>query len=100
MLQLERGYFGAGAPPWEAPERYRVNSPIERVASVKTPVMLIHGEVDFIPIQQAEEFWTALYRRDQRAKLVRYSGEGHTIAARENVLDMWRRIADWLRTTM
>ena len=100
MLQLERGYFGAGAPPWEEPERYRSNSPIVRVASVRTPLMLIHGDGDDIPLQQAEEFFSALYRRDQRARLVRYSGEGHTISARANVLDMWRRIDDWLHETM
>ena len=74
MLQFERGYYGAGAPPWEQPERYRSNSPIERVGQVKTPLMLIHGEIDFIPIQQAEEFFTAMYRRDQRVKLLRYAG--------------------------
>jgi dipeptidyl aminopeptidase/acylaminoacyl peptidase len=100
MLQFERGYYGAGAPPWEDPERYRVNSPIERVANVRTPVMLIHGELDFIPVQQAEEFFTALYRQDKRVRLLRYAGEGHTIAARANVLDMWRRIEEWLRETM
>jgi dipeptidyl aminopeptidase/acylaminoacyl peptidase len=100
MLQFERGYYGAGGPPWEAPEQYRVNSPIERVANVRTPIMLIQGDLDFIPIQQSEELFTALYRRDQRAKLVRYTGEGHTIAARPNVLDLWRRMEDWLRETM
>lgn len=100
MLQFERGFYGAGVPPWENPERYRVNSPIERVASVRTPVMLIHGELDFIPVQQAEEFFTALYRQDKRVRLLRYAGEGHTISARANVLDMWRRIDEWLRETM
>ncbi|NOT08229.1 MAG: S9 family peptidase [Gemmatimonadales bacterium] len=100
MLQFERGYYGAGAPPWEAPERYRRNSPITRVADVRTPVMLIHGDADFVPVQQAEEFFTALYRQDKKVRLVRYAGEGHTISARANVLDMWRRIEEWLRETM
>jgi hypothetical protein len=27
--------------------------------------MLVHGDQDFIPIQQAEEFFTALYRHDK-----------------------------------
>lgn len=62
--------------------------------------MLIHGELDFIPIQQAEEFFTALFRQDKRAVLVRYAGEGHTISGRANVLDLWRRLADWLADTM
>jgi dipeptidyl aminopeptidase/acylaminoacyl peptidase len=100
MLQFERGYFGAGAPPWEQPNRYRINSPLWSVASVKTPLLLVHGDLDYIPVQQAEEFFTALYRQDKRAQLVRYAGEWHTISARTNVLDMWRRFEAWLRETM
>jgi dipeptidyl aminopeptidase/acylaminoacyl peptidase len=100
MLQFERGVVGAPAPPWIAPEWYRANSPISHVADVHTPVMLVKGESDFIPVQQAEEYFTALYRQDKRAVLVRYVGEGHTITARENVLDLWRRMEAWLRETM
>ena len=100
MLQFERGYCAADAPPWEQPERYRINSPIWRVADVRTPLMLVQGEIDFIPVQQGEEFFTALYRQGRRAQFVRYAGEGHTIAARENVIDLWRRIDEWLRETL
>lgn len=100
MLQFERGYFGADAPPWEAPERYRDNSPLWHVAAVHTPVMLVHGDADFIPVQQAEEFFSALYRQDKRVRFVRYTGEEHTISARENVLDLWQRLEAWLRETM
>ena len=100
MLQFERGYCAADAPPWEQPERYRVNSPIRRVADVRTPLMLVQGDIDFIPVQQGEEFFTALYRQDKRARFVRYAGEGHTIAARANVIDLWERIEVWLRETL
>jgi dienelactone hydrolase len=100
MLQVERGSFGTGAPPWEAPERFHANSPLLRAAHVRAPVMLVHGDLDFIPVQQAEEFFTALYRQDKRARLVRYHGEWHTISARANVLDLWVQIESWLRETM
>lgn len=100
MLQFERGFYGADAPPWGQPERYRMNSPLWRAAAVATPLMLIHGELDFVPVQQAEEFFTALYRQDKRVELVRYAGEGHTVAGRANVLDLWERLAEWLRETM
>lgn len=100
MLQVERGYYGAGAPPWEQPERYLRNSPLWLAANVQTPLLLVHGDQDFIPIQQAEEFFTALYRQDKRVQLLRYAGEEHTIDARANVLDMWRRFEAWLRETM
>jgi dipeptidyl aminopeptidase/acylaminoacyl peptidase len=100
MLQYERGVFGAPGPPWEHPDWYRANSPLAHAARVRTPVMLIKGEADFVPLQDAEQFFTALYRQDERVVLVRYAGEGHTIAARANVLDLWRRFESWLRETM
>lgn len=100
MLQLEKGAMGLGGPPWAQPDRYRENSPLLRADKVETPLMLIHGDLDFIPIQQAEEFFTALFRQDKRAVLVRYAGEGHTISSRANVLDLWRRLADWLADTL
>ena len=100
MLQLEKGALGLVGPPWVEPDRYRANSAILRADKVETPLMLVHGDLDFIPIQQAEEFFTALYRQDKRAVFVRYQGEWHTISNRANVLDLWRRIADWLSETM
>ena len=64
-----------------------------------TPLMLVHGDLDFVPIQQSEEFFTALYRQDKRAVFVRYQGEWHTIANRPNVLDLWQRFSFWLAET-
>jgi dipeptidyl aminopeptidase/acylaminoacyl peptidase len=100
ILQMEKGAMGLGGPPWAHPDRYREHSPISRAASVETPLMLVHGDQDFIPIQQAEEFFTALFRQDKRALLVRYAGEGHTIADRANVLDLWTRFRRWLDETL
>jgi dipeptidyl aminopeptidase/acylaminoacyl peptidase len=100
MLQFERGFYGADAPPWEAPELYRLNSPLWNLSRVHTPLMLVQGDMDFIPIQQAEEVFTSLYRQDKRVRLVRYAGEEHTITSRANVLDLWERMLGWLRETM
>jgi dipeptidyl aminopeptidase/acylaminoacyl peptidase len=100
MLQFERGLMGLGGPPWTQRQRYDANSPLQRADKIHTPLMLIHGELDNIPIQQAEELFTALHRQDKRAVLVRYAGEGHTIAGRANVLDLWNRLEAWLAATM
>ncbi len=64
--------------------------------SARTPLMLVHGDMDFIPIQQAEQMFTALYRLDRDVRLVRYHGEQHTVSGRANVLDLWTRIESWL----
>jgi dipeptidyl aminopeptidase/acylaminoacyl peptidase len=100
MMQFERGYYRAGAPPWAAPDRYITNSPIFQVGRVHTPIMLVQGENDFVPVQQSEEYFSALYRQNKRAQFVRYYGEEHTISGRANILDFWRRAEDWLRDTM
>lgn len=99
-LQLEKGWGGMAGPPWDQPQRYIDNSAILQANKVVTPLMLVHGDLDFIPIQQSEEFFTALYRQDKRAVMVRYQGEWHTIASRSNVLDLWHRIRLWLNETL
>lgn len=100
MTQMEVGSFGLNGPPWVETDRYLAGSPVLHTSSVKTPLMLVHGDLDFVPIQQAEEFFTALYRQEKRALFVRYQGEWHTISARANVLDLWKRIDSWLTETM
>ena len=100
MLQLERGVYQFAMPPWQAKDQYLLNSPISHVDKVETPVMLIQGNLDFVPVQQGEEYFTALYRQGKRAEFVRYAGEWHAISNRENVLDLWKTIDEWLKETM
>lgn len=100
FMQFERGYYKAGAPPWAAREQYIANSPIFRVADVHTPILIVQGENDFIPVQQSEEYFSALYRQNKRARFLRYYGEEHTIMRRANVLDFWCQLEAWLRETM
>ena len=100
LLQMEKGFAGLGSRPWVDGDVYRAGSAVLRADKVETPLMLIHGDLDFIPIQQGEEFFTALLRQDKRAQFVRYQGESHTIDNRANVLDLWKRVADWLAETM
>jgi hypothetical protein len=40
-----------------------------------TPVLIINGDWDYVPIQQGEEFFTALWRLNKPARFVRYWGE-------------------------
>jgi len=93
---MEQGQFRMGNPPWKDFERYVRNSPLSYAERVETPLMIVHGDMDFIPMQQSEEFFTALYRQGKRAELVRYWGEGHTPESTDNVRDLWHRIYAWL----
>lgn len=100
QLTMKMGYFESGqgqmgAPPAMAPERYREASPLTYVDDVSTPLMLLHGDQDYMAVQQAEMFFSELHRLGKPVRLVRYAGEGHIISGRANVLDMWERILGW-----
>lgn len=97
---LETSQGGMGAPPWDDPERYFRNSPLMHVENVQTPIMLLHGDRDYVPVQQAEELFTALTRLGKDAVFVRYYGEDHVYESPANIRDMWRRIIAWYGETL
>jgi dipeptidyl aminopeptidase/acylaminoacyl peptidase len=92
---LESAQGAMGNPPWKDLGRYLRNSPIFAVDRVQTPLMIIQGDLDYVPIQQGEEFFASLYRQGKRADFVRYWGEGHVLASPANIKDMWERIFAW-----
>ncbi len=92
---MEAGQVAMGNPPWRDLGRYLRNSPIFAVDRVQTPLMIIQGDLDYVPIQQGEEFFASLYRQGKRAEFVRYWGEGHVLASPANIKDMWERIFAW-----
>jgi hypothetical protein len=92
---LETGVGRIGAPPWRDPERYLRNSPLMLVESVDTPILLIHGDRDFVSVTQAEECFTALKRLGKEAVFVRYFGEDHVPNSPANIRDLWQRILGW-----
>src|SRR5262249_8732471 len=66
-------------PIWKNPNRYLRNSPIMYADHVETPLLIIQGDLDYVPIQQGEEFFSALYELNKRAEFVRYWGESHVL---------------------
>ncbi len=84
-------------PPWDDMERYLRNSPTTYVSRVQTPLMIIQGDLDGIPIEQGEEFFMALQRQGKRAEFVRYWGEGHVFQSPANIRDVWERIFAWFK---
>jgi dipeptidyl aminopeptidase/acylaminoacyl peptidase len=73
----ESEFYGT---PWdqESSERMRALSPITHAADVKTPTLFIHGEADRrVPIEEAEQMYTALKKLRVPAKFIRYPGNYH-----------------------
>jgi dipeptidyl aminopeptidase/acylaminoacyl peptidase len=76
-----RYWFGKN--PWEDPEAYLKRSPLSLVGNVKTPTLLMTGEVDYrTPISEAEQFYQALKLRKIDTVLVRVPDSSHDIGAR------------------
>ena len=73
----ESEFYGA---PWnpDASERMRGLSPITFAANIKTPALFLHGESDMrVPIEEAEQMYTALKKQHVPAKFIRYPGNYH-----------------------
>src|SRR6266542_3395014 len=60
-IQRYLRWFYSDKSPWDAQELYWDRSPMKYVKNVKTPTMIMHGQVDTrVPIAQAQEFYRAL----------------------------------------
>ena len=73
----ESEFYG---PPWEPKSRDLLIklSPITHAANVTTPTLFVHGESDLrVPIEQAEQMYTALKKRRVPAKFIRYPDSYH-----------------------
>ena len=92
---FEGGQARMGAPPWRALERYVRNSPLFEVERVHVPVLLVHGDLDYVPVVQAERMFLALLRTGKDARFLRYAGEGHSFSSPGNIRDYWRRILEF-----
>jgi dipeptidyl aminopeptidase/acylaminoacyl peptidase len=94
---IERGAWALGGPPDEDRAMYERNSPINYVDRVETPLLLIQGEYDVRgQMSQAETFFYALHRRGRTARLLRYWGEGHSLAqSPANVRNVFEETMAW-----
>lgn len=91
----ESQQMSMGVAPWTDPARYLRNSPFLYVDRVTTPVLMVHGDIDALPISQTERFFVGLARLGKRGKLVSYLGEGHSTESPANLLHMWNEILAW-----
>ncbi|MBS4195435.1 S9 family peptidase [Lederbergia citri] len=79
-----------GGPPWELPEEYMEQSPIKYVASVRTPLLIIHSTHDFrVPIEQGEQFYTALKFQGRNVRMLRFINDTHELSRSGNP---WHRV--------
>jgi len=96
-------WFYTDKAPWENQDLYWDRSPMKYVNNVKTPTMIMHGQVDTrVPIAQAQEFYQALVERKVPVEFVVYPRENHGFTEPRHNLDRMRRyvrfFAKYLKT--
>ncbi len=70
-----------GGTPAQIPEVYRRCSPLTYADAVTTPVLLIHSERDYrCPIEQSEQFFTALLQRGREVEFLRFTTTDHGLS--------------------
>lgn len=84
---------------WQAPELYNEMSPFSFADKIKTPILLVHGELDnntgTYPIQ-SERMFNAIKGHGGTVKFVSLPYESHGYAGRENLLHLLAEQFIWL----
>ena len=86
------GFAWFEKPYWEDPKPWLDHSTLMHVGKVKTPTLIMTGELDMrTPIPQSEEYYVALKMRGVPTALLRFEGEYHGTSSKPS---------NWLRTQL
>jgi dipeptidyl aminopeptidase/acylaminoacyl peptidase len=89
-----------GGPPW-GPNRasYEKHSPHRLAANFKTPMLIIHNDLDFrVPVSEGLQLFTTLQRLGVPSKFINFPDEGHWVLKPANSAFWHREIFGWLKT--
>jgi len=89
-----------GGPYWNPAAdatQYRKYSPHLFASKFKTPMLVIHGELDYrVPYTEGLSLFTALQRQNVPSRLVVFPDEGHWILKPQNSQLWWKEVHGWL----
>jgi dipeptidyl aminopeptidase/acylaminoacyl peptidase len=83
--------------PWANRESYEKWSPHHFAKNFKTPMLVIHGELDFrVPIGEGFQLFTYLQRQGVPSKMLYFPDEGHWITKPANSRLWYKTFLEWL----
>lgn len=93
------GFQGEERTYWQAPDVYSKMSPFNYADKIKTPLLLVHGELDnnsgTFPIQ-SERMYNAIKGHGGTVRYVVLPYESHGYSAKENILHLLWEQNQWL----
>ena len=85
------------ASPYDTDGPFQKFSPLTYYEHLNTPTLILHGEKDeHVPVEQSYLFYRALKNKDVETQLIVYPREAHGVTERAHMLDMSRRVLDWI----
>ena len=86
-----------GGPHFLNQEGYEKYNPVNYVQNWKTPMLVIHGELDYrVPVTQGIAAFTALQRRGIAGKFLYYPDENHWVLNPHNSVEWHNTVNSWL----
>jgi dipeptidyl aminopeptidase/acylaminoacyl peptidase len=83
--------------PWTNPALYSRWSPHKFVQNFNTPLLIIHGELDYrVPIGEGMQLFTAVQRKGIDSKILIFPDEGHWVLKPQNSNLWYHTVLDWL----
>ena len=83
--------------PWTNRQSYEQWSPDQFAQNFKTPMLVIHGELDFrVPVSEGFQLFTALLRQKVPSKMLYFPDEGHWITKPKNSQLWYQTFIAWL----
>ncbi len=86
-----------GGPYWLNPEGYEKDNPANHVDKWQTPMLVIHGALDYrIPLEQGIATFTALQRKGIPSQFLYYPDENHWVLSPANSIQWHETVLAWM----
>ncbi len=86
-----------GGTPWDNPEGFEKQNPVNFIKNWKTPMLVIHGAHDYRVVDtQGISTFTALQRRNIPSKFLYFPDENHWVLKPHNSILWHDTVIDWL----
>ncbi|MEX2115563.1 MAG: S9 family peptidase [Bacteroidota bacterium] len=86
-----------GGTPYDNPELFERWSPFNLVKNFKTPMLVVHGQLDYrVDVSEGFQLFTALQRNGVPSRMLYFPDEGHWVMKPANAELWYRTVLDWV----
>jgi dipeptidyl aminopeptidase/acylaminoacyl peptidase len=86
-----------GGTPWKNPEGMQKNNPVTYAKNFKTPMLIIHGEMDYrVPYVNGTALYAILQSMGVPSRLLIFPNENHWVLSPQNAIYWHWEMQSWL----